>query len=242
MLSTLKVHAIDRLEMLDTKKSLLKILLIIWLGYGSAATASDEHMNLRLRACAGCHEPSDAANFDKNYAPSISGKPVEYLYQQLLNFQEGRRLNTVMNQMLAYLSPGYLHEIASYYAQQDITTSEPEQKQLSIEQSARAQLIFQQGSAGKAACVACHGGDLRGNAITIPSLRGLSATYITAQLGAWQTNTRHARSPDCMADVAKSLSGADIDAVAHWIASVNEEMLEAKPPLEPLPVECGAVQ
>ena len=228
--------------MQETQKTLLKILLIFWLGYSGSVTASDEDMNLRLRACAGCHEQSNTANFDKNYAPSINGKPVEYLYQQLLNFQEGRRLNTVMNQMLAYLSPEYLHEIASYYAQQDPSSSAPEIKQQSDDQAARGRFLVQQGETGQPACATCHGGDLRGNDIAIPGLRGLSASYITAQLGAWQTSTRHARTPDCMAEVAKSLSGADIDAVAHWIATASDALLTAEAPLDPLPIECGAVQ
>lgn len=100
---------------------------------------------------------------------------------------------------------------------------------------------MQESTAERPACVACHGADLRGDAFAIPGLRELSPAYISAQLGAWQSDTRHARQPDCMADVAKALSGADIDAVAHWIAHAVS-LPTPRVAIRKLPAPCGAVQ
>ena len=220
------------------------LLLLMSLITANSASANADEISERVQPCAACHERGNEAALDEEYAPSITGKPVEYLYQQLLNYQEGRRLNRVMNQMLAYLSSEYLHEIASYYAKQE-TIYKPTQsgiKPQSTEQTERARLLVQSTDGKQLGCIVCHGGDLRGNGVAIPSLRGLSANYISAQLGAWQTDSRHARQPDCMRDVANSLSGSDIAAVALWIANTNDSMLEPIPPLVPLPVPCGAVQ
>lgn len=227
-----------------TLKILRNALLTVWLINANTANANTDEMAERLRACSGCHDPIDAVASSQDYAPSITGKPVEYLYQQLLNYREGRRVNTVMNQMLAYLSREYLHEIATYYAQQEASrpVHEHDSKRQSPERTERARVLVQLNDAEQPACIACHGGDLRGNGIAIPSLRELSATYITAQLSAWQADSRHARQPDCMRDVAKSLSGSDITAVAHWIEAASESMLAPTPPQDPLPVTCGAVQ
>ena len=198
----------------------------------------------RLRPCASCHEQSDEAAAQENYAPSIKGKPAEYLYQQLLHYREGRRVNKVMNHLLAYLSEEYLREIASYYSQFEAIQYVIPKKRLTQnpDLAEKAMRIVQENTSEHVACVACHGGDLRGDGIAIPSLRGLSATYISAQLSSWQNNARQARSPDCMAKVAKSLSSADIAAVADWIEVVNDSMLVPGPPLQPLPEPCGTVE
>lgn len=86
----------------------------------SVTVAASGKMEERLRACTARHQPANTHAAGQSYASDINGKPAEYLYQQLLNFREGRRLNPVMGPMLAYLSPEYLREIATYYSQQEI--------------------------------------------------------------------------------------------------------------------------
>lgn len=206
------------------------------------ASANPDNMAERLKACTNCHAQSSQAK--QVYAPAINGKPAEYLYQQLQNFREGRRLNPTMNPMLAYLSPEYLREIATYFSQQAIAhrpkTNSSQAPNSALKQ--RGQEIVHESTTERPACVACHGSDLRGDGVAIPGLRELSPAYITAQLGAWQANTRHAREPDCMSDVAKALSGTDIDAVAHWIAHAPADMPTPTAPIDELPAPCGAVQ
>lgn len=225
-------------------KIILFVLFTICLSYLDIAIANTDDMVERLRPCAGCHERQDKVTSEENYAPSIKGKPVEYLYQQLLHYRDGRRVNTVMNKMLAYLSRDYLHDIATYYAQFEVDQyTNPGKRHIQTPENAeKARLLVQLTNGNQFACVACHGGDLRGDGVYIPSLRGLSATYINAQLSSWQNETRHARHPDCMAKVAKSLSGADVAAVAIWIETASESMLAPTPPLQPLPEPCGTVK
>lgn len=229
----------------ERMKRLAPTLISLALLLSSAvANANPDNMPERLRACTSCHEQSNTAQTEQAYAPAINGKPVEYLYQQLLNFREGRRLNTIMSPMLAYLSPEYLREIATYFSLQAITQrpnanpSRTPDSQL----TPRGQLLVHESTAERPACVACHGSDLRGDGVAIPGLRELSPAYITAQLGAWQANTRHARKPDCMSDMAKALSGTDIDAVAHWIANAPSDMPTPTAAIRELPAPCGAVQ
>lgn len=229
----------ERIKRLATPLASLTLLLS-----SAVAHATPDNMPERLRACTSCHEQPDSAQAEQAYAPAINGKPVEYLYQQLLNFREGRRLNTIMSPMLAYLSPQYLREIATYFSQQDITyRPKTNASQAPISQlTQRGKELVHESTAERPACVACHGPDLRGDGVAIPGLRELSPAYITAQLGAWQANTRHAREPDCMSDVAKALSGPDIDAVAHWIANAPADMPAPTAPIEELPAPCGAVR
>ena len=229
-------------------KILPGLLLAVFMvsGTGAVQAAPDETMRDRVQACDACHARSPESAEEEIYYPSINAKPVEYLYQQLLNFKEGRRANPTMKHMLAYLSPEYLHEIAAWYAEQPApeVNKVSDGSALDPVRAARGALLVQQGNGSQPACAACHGSDLKGDGIAIPGLQGLSATYLTAQLGAWQAGSRHAREPDCMAEVARSLSGEDIEIVAQWIAHAQNADLVANEALEfaELPLECGAVQ
>ncbi len=59
----------------------------------SVTVAASGKMEERLRACTARHQPTNTHAAGQSYASDINGKPAEYLYQQLLNFREGRRLN-----------------------------------------------------------------------------------------------------------------------------------------------------
>ncbi len=228
---------------LPTLKPAALLLLLIM---AAAATAEAVDMEARLQACASCHDNSNS-DPQGQYAPSIAGKPREYLYQQLLNFQEGRRLNKSMNTMLAYLSEGYLREIAGYFSEMP-KISTPARKQrttLTDDELAEGRRLSHQGRDDIPACAACHGGDLRGDGTAIPSLEGLGADYISAQLGAWKAGTRRAQEPDCMAEIAQQLTGAEINRVVHWIAAERDwpaSIKSAEAPAVDYPLPCGAVQ
>ncbi len=230
------------------KNSTLMLLLLgVQAGASNVLAApGPDDMRDRLQACAGCHALADQAQAQGEvYSPSIDGKPVEYLYQQLLNFRDGRRDNPLMTQMLAYLSDDYLHDMAAYYAQKplahaaDVSISSGN----STTDSERGRNLVEQADGNRPACTACHGEDLNGDGVAIPGLRGLGAVYITAQLGAWQAGTRQARKPDCMSEVANALDGAGIAAIAQWVASAPAVAANTASTQAPeLPIPCGAVQ
>ena len=50
------------------------------------------------------------------YYPRIAGKPDGYLFNQLLNFRDGRRHYALMSNLLAPLGDAYLREIADHFA------------------------------------------------------------------------------------------------------------------------------
>jgi cytochrome c553 len=53
----------------------------------------------------------------------------------------------------------------------------------------------------------------------VPSLLGLPAAYLGAQLSAWKQGERSTAAPDCMADIAKRLSADEAAAVTAWLAT-----------------------
>jgi cytochrome c553 len=72
-------------------------------------------MGQRMLACTGCHGPEGRAAPD-GYYPRIAGKPDGYLFNQLLNFRDGRRHYALMTNLLAPLDDAYLREIAAHFA------------------------------------------------------------------------------------------------------------------------------
>ena len=79
-----------------------------------------------------------------------------------------------------------------------------------------------------------------------PGLLGLPRDYLNGQLGAWRTGSRRAHAPDCMADLARRLEPADIEALAQWLAAQpvppGARPLASSAQLPaPMPQACGAV-
>jgi len=75
----------------------------------------------------------------------------------------------------------------------------------------------------------------------------LPRDYLVAQIGAWQTASRKASPPDCMAEVAKKLSDADIFAVSAWLAlqtvpSKSKAVHQNEIADFKLPLECGSLK
>jgi cytochrome c553 len=198
----------------------------------------------RLVACTGCHARTDQA-IGTAYFPRISGKPAGYLYNQLVNFRDGRRQYPVMNHMVAYLPDAYLHEIADHFASQHPPAPPAAPVAASPALLERGRLLATQGDTVRKvpACVACHGQALTGTLPTVPGLIGLPRDYVNAQFGAWRNRTRQAGAPDCMATIAARLSLDDINAVSTWLAS-QPFSPDARPAAQlaaPLPLACGSV-
>ena len=198
-------------------------------------------MAQRLIACTSCHAKKDV---NDQYFPRISGKPAGYLYNQLVNFKEGRRQFPLMTYMVDPLSDVYLRDIAAHFAAEQLPSPAPQPTDVSAAVLERGRVLVMQGDAALKvpACIACHGDKLTGVNPAIPGLLGLPRDYVNAQFGAWRNKTRRAHAPDCMAGIAARLSLADVNAVSSWIG------LQPVPPgarpaaglAQPLPIACGS--
>lgn len=198
----------------------------------------------RALACTGCHGKEGRAAPD-GYYPRLAGKPAGYLYNQLLNFRDGRRDYGLMSELIAPLSDTYLKELAGHFASLDLPYPPPQRPTLAAPELARAEQLIRHGDAARRlpACTACHGERLTGTQPAVPGLLGLSRDYLNGQLGAWRSGQRHAQAPDCMAGIAKALTEAEINAMTQFLAG------QAMPPdphpaaalAAPAPVRCGGL-
>ena len=195
----------------------------------------------RVAACTACHAANERSDA---YFPRIAGKPAGYLYNQLLNFREGRRKYPMMTYMVDHLPDAYLREIAQYFSELHPPYPAPVPNAATPAMLERGRLLVHEGDAARKvpACVACHGAQLTGVAPAIPGLLGLPRDYVNAQFGAWRNKVRRAHAPDCMAEITARLSDADVAAVSGWLASQPADA-QARPAASiamPLPLECGS--
>ena len=199
----------------------------------------------RLQPCMACHGAQGRASRE-GYLPRIAGKPAAYLYQQLLNFRDGRRSNATMAGLLAHQSDAYLREIAGYFGALDLPHNPPPAPTATAAVLARGQQLVLQGDAERKlpACSGCHGAALTGSQQAVPGLLGLPRDYLIGQLGAWQTGTRHALAPDCMAHIARRLAPADVSAVAAWLAAqpVNPSAATSTTADKATGLRCGSIE
>lgn len=222
-------------------------LLLAVQAVANAATPATvpDTIEQRVAACIACHG-REGATTNAGYFPRLAGKPAGYLFDQLVSFRDGRRFNSDMAYMVQHLSDAYLREMAEYFA--GLQLPYPPVSPVSDatpEQLRRGRQLVREGDAARGipACVQCHGAALTGVQPAIPGLLGLPRLYVSSQLGAWLTNERHAMAPDCMADIGRRMSTADINAVASWLA-VQPMPADTRPAASlpaPLPVKCGGM-
>ncbi len=221
------------------------LLLVALAQFGAMALAAPvDSIGQRVLACTGCHD--DVGRIGKDaYYPRIAGKPEGYLYNQLVNFREGRRFYGLMTYLVDPLPDPYLREMAAHFAKQSPPYPEPARPGVAPDVLERGRTLAVSGDPAQKlpACAECHGTSLMGVVPAMPGLLALPREYLTAQLASWKAGTRKALAPDCMAELAARLSTQDIGAVAAWLASQPVPKGAKAEPVAPakLPVECGSV-
>ncbi len=185
----------------------------------AAAAPFEDSMAQRTLACTACHGDQGRAGSD-GYYPRIAGKPAGYLYNQLLNFREGRRHYALMTGLLDPLSNAYLKEVAEYFSALNLPYPAPLASAASSTSLQRGETLAMRGDASinVPACTQCHGEALTGVEPNVPGLLGLPRDYLNAQLGSWITGQRRAHAPDCMAQVTRKMTADDVTAVSSWLA------------------------
>ena len=202
----------------------------------------EDNMAQRMLACSACHGPQGRAGPD-GYYPRLAGKPAGYLYNQLLNFRDGRRAYRPMAHLLAPLSDAYLREMARYFSQLDLPYPSPAPARAGPAALQRARQIVTLGDSALKlpACARCHGAALTGVLPAVPGLLGLPRDYLVSQMGAWRSGQRRAQAPDCMAEIARRLADSDVALVADWLSAQPLPPRTGPAPAspEPMPLACG---
>ncbi|MDE2455625.1 MAG: c-type cytochrome [Burkholderiales bacterium] len=170
----------------------------------------------RLQACTACHGKQGRAT-SEGYFPRIAGKPAGYLFNQLINFRDGRRANRAMRGLVDPLSEDYLREIAAYFGALELPYPAPQPAVVAPDRLERGAELVRHGDArqGVPACQACHGDHGEGNSV-IPRIAGQHGDYLRKQLEAFREELRES---DVMHTNTKDMTDSQIEALVSYLGN-----------------------
>ena len=153
-------------------------------------------------------------------SPRLAGLPAAYLQTQLRAFAGGQRKNAVMQRVAGALSAVEIRAVSTFYAAAPdpaaaVTVGlEPALLSRGAQLAERGR--WTQEIPG---CIQCHGQGGRGVGAVFPPLFHQPASYLEAQLRAWQSRTRDPGPQGLMAAIAGKLSARDVQAVAGYFSA-----------------------
>ncbi len=170
--------------------------------------------------CMACHG-ADGGGQAAAGNPRLAGLEAAYLQKQLENFASGSRVNPVMQPTANALDAGERQALAIYYSNLPVPSALAQPATALPPADSLGSVLATRGDWGRGVpgCVQCHGPDGVGVGANFPPLAGQPASYIAAQLRAWQNGTRHNDPLQLMQHLSAALSASDIEAVAGWFAA-----------------------
>ena len=163
----------------------------------------------KAAVCVACHGAN--GNSSNAVYPSLAAQTPLYIYYQLLQFREERRVNDQMRSFAAKLSDVDMKDIAAYFSAQKSLGTSAKIDDATIEVG--------KAIAARNHCGSCHMPNYAGQN-HIPRVAGLQADYLIAQLRGFKTGARQ-DIDGTMASAAQPLSDKDIVDMAGYLASLK---------------------
>lgn len=179
---------------------------------GDAARGKQLHHD---QFCASCHgavgEP-----LTMNW-PSLAGQRAEYSYKMLLDYQSRLRREDARADVMVVSVRGLtrqdMADLASFYAAQPLPAA-------SGQADAATKTLVRKGDPARLVtpCASCHGLHGQGGINESPALAGMSPDYFVRTMKAYRDGHRSNDSAQAMRAFAKSLTDAEIAALASYYA------------------------
>lgn len=165
--------------------------------------------------CQACHADDGSRGLSAN--PILQGQHPEYLGKQLQEFKAGKRVNAIMQGMVAALSPEDMKLLAAYYGGKKPVLGAATNK----DTVRLGEKIYRGGIAERSvpACAGCHSPTGAGIPSQYPRLSGQHVEYTTAQLNAFRSGERGNSAQ--MSAIAAKMSDKEIKAVADYVAGLR---------------------
>ena len=195
----------------------LTLLLIAPISFSMAGDV--EAGKSKSIVCSACH--GQDGNSINPLWPSLAGQHKQYTIHTLRAYQNGTRVDAVMQAQVMALTEQDLEDIAAYYNAQTM-----QKKDYDYGLAKKGESLYRGGNAstGVAACIACHGPTGRGNpGAGYPSLAGQHAGYTKDALQDYTNTERKAGLNDMMQSLATRLTAEEIEAVSEYIQALGSK-------------------
>jgi cytochrome c553 len=159
--------------------------------------------------CAGCHGADGVSQTP--LTPSLAGEPDDFVQWQLVYFRGGGRKSEVMGPIAEALDNQQIRNLGAYYA--SLTPPQPQSDSATdLQAQTGAKLAMQH------RCKSCHGDDYAGVG-PAARLAGQREDVLLKALRDFKSGTRVGSGVASMADVTYELSDAEMQALAHYMAT-----------------------
>jgi len=166
--------------------------------------------------CASCH--GVAGESTTNNWPSLAGQRAEYTYKMLLDYKSKLRVEDERGHLMAavahFLTQQDMADLAAFYAAQPLPAmqggSGNEVAEKLVRKGDPTRLITP--------CAACHGLHGQGGVNETPALAGMTPEYFVRTMKHYRDGKRVNDSKQAMRAFAKSLTDAEIEALAAYYA------------------------
>jgi cytochrome c553 len=180
---------------------------VLALFFANGARAADATVAAKLVQCAVCH--GDDGNSPTPGIPSLAGQPQFFLLNQLVLMREGVRDVPVMRALLKDLDDTQIEAIATEFSGR---AAKPSGERIDPGLAERGAI-----RANQLRCASCHLPSFAGQD-QMPRLAKQRIDYMLPTLKAFRDNTRSG-ADTMMSAVVFGVSDADLEALAHYVAS-----------------------
>jgi cytochrome c553 len=174
---------------------------------GRASAADAAAGKALAEGCAACHGADGVSQMP--LTPSLAAQPDEFVQWQLVYFRSGVRKSEVMGPIAAALSNEDIRNLGAFYA--SLTPPKPEA-------APDALALTGEKVALQHRCKSCHSDDYNGFRAAA-RLSGQREDVFVKALHDFKSGTRVGSGVASMADVTYELSDADMQALAHYMAT-----------------------
>lgn len=189
-------------------KPWLRCTFLYLLASAPLAHAADAVIEQKAQACAACHGPNGQSS--NPTVPSLAGQTSRYVYEELRDFQAGRRQSATMTPIAETLSTDDMQVLAD-----DFSAQRPMSSSYATDPAKVAQ---GQSIAANALCTMCHEAGLAGQN-EVPRVAGQQYAYIVKALESFRDG-RRTNDAGTMQAVVHGVSDQDVEALAQYIASL----------------------
>jgi cytochrome c553 len=194
--------------MTSVRLTKLALIALCLLGGSAPAFAADASAGKSVaEGCAGCHGADGFSEIP--LTPSLAGQPDEFVQWQLVYFRSGARKNEIMGPVAESLSNEDIRNLGAYYA--SLPPPNPQSQSDALVQAGEKLAVEHR-------CRSCHSDDYNGFRAAA-RLSGQREDVLLKALRDYKSGARVGSGVASMAEVVTELSNADIQALAHYMAS-----------------------
>jgi cytochrome c553 len=176
--------------------------------------------------CAMCHGEK-GVSIGRTW-PHLAGQQAGYTYKMMLDYRDEKRYDVetagIMVKLAQKMTEQDMADVAAFYASQPLPKGTPA-KLATKEQADNVEMLMLRGDGKRMIppCLSCHGTKAEGGKTDMPALAGQRPEYFRKTMQEYKSGQRHNDIYARMRYIAQALSEDEINAMAQYLAGMNDK-------------------